>query len=350
MPQLRQLADAPKTADTRKTTGTDETADDITDDIAEGVPQGIPDALPDALHDTLPEPEKPPAALTATVPRQLVHRAAVAETFLTGWTSTGPDRFRVLAQWPRAHQLHVSPDRTSYEPLLVAETVRQCGALLAHTEYEVPLDRQFVLHELRLTTLPGHLAVGPVPAEPVLDITVTEVRRKGVRPAAMRYDADVRIAGVTVATGHVSVSWTNESVYRRLRGGRTPDSVTALPVPAGLTADAVYRALPADVVLAPTRRRDRWQLRVDTAHPVFFDHPLDHVPGMLFLEAARQAAWARTLGAAQPTSFRTVFHQYAELDRPTWIQVTDEGDGQVQVLGKQGESTVFECRVGTGAR
>ena len=55
--------------------------------------------------------------LTATVPRELVHRVSVAETLLTGWTRTGADRFTLTAQWPRAHQLHVSADRSAYEPL-----------------------------------------------------------------------------------------------------------------------------------------------------------------------------------------------------------------------------------------
>jgi hypothetical protein len=325
MPQLRQLAETPKTDETPNTNEASTTYE-------------TPKA-PDILK-----------TLTATVPRQFVHRAAVAETLLTGWTGTGPERFTVVAQWPRAHQLHVSPDRTSYEPLLVAETVRQCGALLAHTEYDVPLDHRFVLHELRITTRPEQLAVGPIPAEPVVGIIVTEVRRRGSRPAAIRYEADVRLGDETVATGHIAVSWTSESVYRRLRGGRTPDTVSALPVPPGLPAEAVDRALPADVVLAPTRRRDRWQLRVDTTHPVFFDHPLDHVPGMLLMEAARQAVRARGLDCRLPASFHTVFHQYAELDRATWIQVTDEDDEHIQVVGKQGESILFECRVGTGVR
>ncbi|MBT2676229.1 A-factor biosynthesis protein [Streptomyces sp. ISL-14] len=302
---------------------------------------------------TIPLTETPRATdgLTATVPRQLVHRASVAETFLIGATSTGTDRFTVLAQWPRAHQLHVSPDRSAYEPLLVAETVRQTAALLAHTAYDVPLGHQFVLRELRISTRPECLAVGAVPAEPVLHIAVSDVDHRAGRPAGFRCDADIRLGDERVATGHLAVTWTNEAVYRRLRGGRTATTVSALPIPPGLPPAAVDRALPADVVLAPTGRPGRWQLRVDTAHAVFFDHPLDHVPGMLLLEAARQAARARTRnGRRRPVSFHAVFHQYAELDQLTWIEAVDgesaNGDG-VQVLGGQGESTVFECEVGT---
>jgi hypothetical protein len=287
-------------------------------------------------------------ALTATVPRQLVHRASVAETFLTGVTSTGGNRFTVFAEWPRAHQLHVSPDRSAYEPLLVAETVRQVGALLAHTAYEVPLGHQFVLRKLGITTYPERLAVGAKPAGPVLHITVTDVDHRGGRPAGFRFEADIRLDGERVATAHLAVTWMSPAVYRRLRGGRT--TVSAPPVAPGLPPAAVDRALPADVVLAPTDHPDRWRLRVDTAHAVFFDHPLDHVPGMLLLEAARQAVRGRTgTGPRTPVSFHAVFHRYAELDLPVWIETVDKPGlhgTDVQVMGQQGKSTVFECGVG----
>lgn len=292
-----------------------------------------------------------PEGMTATVPRQLVHRASVAETFLTGATSTATDRFTVFAEWPRAHQLHVSPDRSAYEPLLVAETVRQAGALLAHTAYEVPLGHQFVLTELRITTRPEHLLMGAAPAQPVLHITVTDVTRRGGRPAGFRYDAEIRLGEVRVATAHLAATWTSAAVYRRLRGGRTAATVSALPVPSGLPPAAVDRALPADVVLAPAGHPDGWQLRVDTGHAVFFDHPLDHVPGMLLLEAARQAARVRIRTAHRtPASFHALFHQYGELDLPLWIEAESRSGANgtdVQVVGRQGESTVFECGVGT---
>ncbi|MER5217602.1 ScbA/BarX family gamma-butyrolactone biosynthesis protein [Streptomyces sp. NPDC002838] len=287
-------------------------------------------------------------SMTATVPRQLVHRAAVAETFLTGWNRTAADRFSVSAQWPRAHGLHVSADRSAYDPLLVVETVRQSGTLIAHTEYDVPLDHHFVLKEFEVTTSPQHLAVGAVPAELAVEVAFVDVQYRGRRPVGARYTADVLRGGERVATAsNVVFTCTGEPVYRRLRGGRTPATVSPLPLPPALPAAVVGRALPADVVLAPTDRPDRWQLRVDTAHPVFFDHPLDHVPGMLLLEAVRQAVRAHTSGTRSAVAFHITFHRYAELDMPTWIEVASENGTDVQVVGRQGESAVFECAVGT---
>ncbi|MFF3330935.1 ScbA/BarX family gamma-butyrolactone biosynthesis protein [Streptomyces sp. NPDC002888] len=287
--------------------------------------------------------------MTATVPRQLVHRAAVAETYLTGWNRTGADRFAVSAQWPRAHGLHVSSDWSAYDPLLVVETVRQSGTLLMHTGYDVPLDHQFVLQEFQVDTFPAHLAVGPRPAELVVEIDFTEVRYRGTRPVSARYKASVLRAGALVATADVAFTCVGAAVFRRLRGGRTPDTVQAVPVPPGLFAAAVDRVQPGDVVLAPGDRSDRWQLRVHTGHPVFFDHPLDHVPGMLLLEAARQATHLRISDGETPVSYHATFHRFAELDQPAWIEVSGGNGAKVQVVGTQGESTVFECVVATTA-
>ncbi|MGX1546534.1 ScbA/BarX family gamma-butyrolactone biosynthesis protein [Streptomyces adustus] len=289
-------------------------------------------------------------SMTATVARELVHRAAVAETLLTDWKRTDPDRFQVSAQWPRAHELHVSCDRTAYDPLLVVETVRQSGTLIAHTEYDVPLGHQFVLDELRVETSARHLAVGVLPAEPILDIAFTDVRHRGTRMAAARYTAEVRCAGEQVAYADVGFTCLSTAVYERLRAGRTSDPASARPPRAGLPPEGVARVRPADVVLSPTDGPDRWELRVDTAHPVFFDHPLDHVPGMLLLEAARQAVLWWSDRKREPVSYHARFHRYAELDSPVWIALTCQDDATLQVVGEQGESTIFECLVGTTER
>ncbi|AWT46083.1 MULTISPECIES: ScbA/BarX family gamma-butyrolactone biosynthesis protein [Streptomyces] len=289
-------------------------------------------------------------ARTATVPRQLVHRAAVAETLLTGWHRLADDRFTVAAQWPRAHGLHVSADWTAYDPLLAVETVRQSGTLLTHAEYDVPLGHRFVLDAFDVTTFPEHLGVGALPAEIEVDVVFTDVQYRGRRPVSARYTAEVLRCGERAATADVAFTCMSEAVYRRLRSGRTPETVTAPPAPAGLPPEAVDRALPGDVVLAPADRRGRWRLRVDTAHPVFFDHPLDHVPGTLLLEAARQATVVHTAGQRVPVAYRSRFHRYAELDEPAWIEVRRTDAAGIQVVGVQGGSTLFECLVATADR
>jgi len=69
-----------------------------------------------------------------------VHRAALAEVFLTSWTESGPDSYRVSAQWPRFHSFYADADEGGYDdPMLLCETMRQTFPLLAHAAYGMPL-------------------------------------------------------------------------------------------------------------------------------------------------------------------------------------------------------------------
>jgi len=78
----------------------------------------------------------------------------------------------------------------------------------------------------------------------------------------------------------------------------------------------------------------------DLSHPVLFDHPSDHLPGMLVLEAARQAARAE-LGNPEmdPASMSVQFHRFVELGVPAEMVVSGvEGDpaGTHVVLEQRG--------------
>jgi 3-hydroxymyristoyl/3-hydroxydecanoyl-(acyl carrier protein) dehydratase len=106
-------------------------------------------------------------------------------------------------------------------------------------------------------------------------------------------------------------AWTIQpaALFQRLR--RT--SARPAPAPAaevyGRTQPTPARlphAYGTNVVISSPRRDHGGEfvssLIVDHTHPYFFDHPCDHVPGMLLLEGCAQfalAAWAETGSAAQ---------------------------------------------------
>ncbi len=96
----------------------------------------------------------------------------------------------------------------------------------------------------------------------------------------------------------------------------------------------VHRAREENVVIGDVRKISvdpeefECDLIVDTTHTYFFDHPLDHVPGMLFMEAGRQMGLALShLFMDVPAGsqfisrdFRIRFDDIAELDRPVVIR------------------------------
>lgn len=69
------------------------------------------------------------------------------------------------------------------------------------------------------------------------------------------------------------------------------------------------------------------QVAVDLKHPFFFDHPYDHIPGMLFVEVGRQVGTAVShMFYDVPNSVVFVlkdiyfnFKNYAELDAPLFL-------------------------------
>lgn len=262
--------------------------------------------------------------LTTTVPREYVHRTALSEVFLTGWKATGSDTFTVSAQWPHSHSFYV-PVHDTHDPMLLCETIRQCGLLLTHTAYDLPLGHQIGWSRVQYALNPQAMRVGSKPAELTLNVTCSDIRSLRSVPTSMVMHIEVVRDDSLLAVGSIGFSMYHPAVYERLRVGRADAarlSASAPIPPAPVSRSVAGRQRRRDIVLSPTPERWRWQLRVDTAHPVLFDHPLDHVPGMLLLEAVRQAGHALepSWGALMPTTMDVSFNRYVEFDTPCWIE------------------------------
>ncbi|MEU3664609.1 ScbA/BarX family gamma-butyrolactone biosynthesis protein [Streptomyces sp. NPDC032940] len=289
-------------------------------------------------------------SLTTTVPKEFVHRASVAEVMLTGWTRRDDTHFTVAAQWPRLHGFFATVDGY-HDPLLVAETIRQAGLLVAHTEFGVPLGHQFLMWDLTVDVRPEQLRIETTPAAPEIEIACSDIKRRGSSISGLHLTVVIRRDGQVAATGAATFNCTSASVYRRLRAAQIGDGVPApLPLTSPIAPQDVGRISPTDVVLSPAPEPDCWQLRVDTRHPVLFDHPVDHVPGMVLMEAARQAAAAFLGRACLPVGMTSAFTRYAELDAPCMVKVCAlvpdaEGGERLLVTGHQDGNVVFSSVV-----
>ena len=84
-----------------------------------------------------------------------------------------------------------------------------------------------------------------------------------------------------------------------------------------------------------------WLLRADVSNPLMFDHPNDHMPAMVLLDAAQQAAHL-TFGPRpfRPFSCVVSCSRYVEFDAPCTVRtdLTEETDGgwTLSVTGHQG--------------
>ncbi|WP_239590135.1 ScbA/BarX family gamma-butyrolactone biosynthesis protein [Streptomyces aureoverticillatus] len=265
--------------------------------------------------------------LTTTVAREYVHRAALSEVFLTGWEAVGDDTFRVTAQWPRCHGFYelYESGQASYDPLMLCETFRQTFPLLSHAAYGVPFGHQLTWHHLRYTLDPRAMALAAAPAEIELRVSCSDIRRRRDLPTEMTMSVEVLRDGTPFATADTRFGILTPAVYQRLRSSRGDVQRVfgaAPPPPPPITRASAGRSRRQDIVLAHAPGTGRWRLRADTTHPVLFDHAVDHVPGMLLLEAVRQAGHALRPadGRRVPVSMEAVFHHYVEFDSACWIE------------------------------
>jgi 2-oxo-3-(phosphooxy)propyl 3-oxoalkanoate synthase len=263
--------------------------------------------------------------------RQIVHKRALEEVLLCDSAPNGPDGLLCAAQLPRAHRFYNPEGVGLYDFMLLLELVRQTTIVVGHRLLGVPDGRQFVLNDLdvEVTDLAA-MAIGAAPAEVVVEVTARNVRRLEDIVAAYDVEGVVHVDRRPAARGSGRCMALEPDDYAAVRGvPPAPASADARdgPPPAPVEPARVGRADRRDVVVAAVRRpaasTAASEVVVDTTHPSFFDHPLDHVPGMLLLEACRQTAVAasadaRGIAAAELVvrRCRARFTRFAELGVP----------------------------------
>ncbi|MEV0011055.1 ScbA/BarX family gamma-butyrolactone biosynthesis protein [Streptomyces sp. NPDC047973] len=303
------------------------------------------------MSSTATEVISPRIVLTTTVPREFVHRATFAEVLLTAWRKTAEDSFTVTAQWPRSHSFYTS-EHDLYDPMLLAETIRQTFPLLLHAAYDVPFGHQLSWSDFQLTLNPQAMRIGCTPADIELRVRCHDIRYQRGLPTALSMHLEVLRDGAPVAVATTRFGCHSPKVYKRLRPGRdnVAEVFAGAPKPPPPTdCRRVGRIRAQDVVLSPAPAADRWQLRLDTSHPVLFDHAVDHAPGMLLLEAVRQAATALDRGP-EPcilTALDITFHRYVEFSSPCWVDaeavppISGGARSRTRVTGSQDGECVF---------
>ncbi|WP_380283214.1 ScbA/BarX family gamma-butyrolactone biosynthesis protein [Kitasatospora purpeofusca] len=295
------------------------------------------------------------------LPREAVHKAADAEVLLTDSARLGEERFAVAALWERDHHLG-HRDGPAADPVLLAETVRQSAIHLAHRFHGSTYGHPFVLHDLAVELDRPLPPTGPAGLDVGLDLDCRAVTPRRPSPGRERFALD----GVAWAghrpVGRVRLRWEvlapeRYAVLRRrsAEGAAASERAPAAALPPA--AARVGRTRARDVLLAADpERAGRWWLRPFEDHPVLFDHAVDHVPGMVLLEAFRQAATATATAAAtvrdgpavrEPRTLAAEFLAFGEPGSPIAV-LTDPGpdpDGTVRVRAVQDARPIAEARL-----
>jgi 2-oxo-3-(phosphooxy)propyl 3-oxoalkanoate synthase len=261
------------------------------------------------------------------VPRQLAHRSTVCEVFLTDARQIAEYDFVVAAQLPRAHSFHNDQGSCPrlHDPLLLLELCRQAIGVVVHGFLGVSLAQRFLLTSAAVTiTDAAALRLNAGPGRVVLSIELTEPRQAGRTLTGVTLRTRIHVDGREAGHTELGVRWMSSAVWARLRAGArhglAPSLTLALDQYNRVEPGLVGRARWENVVLSAVRAEGAdlvGTVLVDTGHPALFDHPLDHIPGSLLLEALRQTALAtnRTFPARFfPTAIRARFIRFGEFE------------------------------------
>lgn len=256
----------------------------------------------------------------SSVVPHLVHRTHDRDVFVTSVRVVGPSRFEVRAVLPPDHSFYGAAGGR-YDPLLLLESMREAIFLVGHGRYEISRHTSFISQHKEFEFDPAGLGVaGDEPVEILIDVTTKDIRRRGNSVTGMRFEFTGIRDDAVVGTASYQVGFASAAVYNRLRGthrdARPALAVATPPLPPA----SVGRVDEIDVLLTDAPDARGWHLRVDPAHPVIFDHVIDHVPGNALVEAGRQAAYLVT---GRPDAMLVgggmTFSHYMEFDEPCLV-------------------------------
>ncbi len=228
-----------------------------------------------------------------TIDRALVHRDAIAEVMLTDLIKVSETDFQVAAQWPRSHRVYRPDHNGRHDPMLILETVRQAGLALSHFGFAVGFEQRSVMRDVAFELDPRTEPRALLSATNVaIDVRCRDIIMRGPKLRGMTVELVFTANGLAFASGSGTIRWISAPNYAALRARASSrldwDQLRWTTTPAHPSSSPIRAA--ADVLIAPAAgRTDRRRLIVPLEHPVYFDHALDHAPGMLLIDAAWQA-------------------------------------------------------------
>lgn len=260
-----------------------------------------------------------------TLDRRYVHKKSVDGALLERYRFDGDEMLEFSLRTP-TNQPPFALDADPADAVAIAEYLRQATIAFAHIYFSVPTNCAFIMKRMRLSTR-RTAPVGPLTARVSAHETATRSGSLRSMVSSVEFMSD----GTVFATGLGDLQVVGTELYKRLRG-----YVPAMPDRLPPTHDG-----PRDAIrVHPTRPGvTEWAVYFDLENPFFFDHEVDHVPGMLLFDAARTvAALALEAPIANVQDFDGTFHRFVNLNEPLRVQV-------LSIVLTTSETAVVECVV-----
>jgi len=274
--------------------------------------------------------------------RSLVHKNTVENVLLTGIRAGNTDRFICTGRLPNDHQFFNDSGRTPHKDILFyTELGRQASLAISHAFLNVGTEDVFIFDGSDATLTDAAWAVCPAADRVVIDVAIKSVAKRkngAVSRVVAQYTMSIADEPVFRGTG----AWTMQpaALFQRLRKASSMGSSRA-------SLDTARQQPACNVVIAaPAHGADRTtftsSLIVDYTHPYFFDHPCDHIPGMLLLEGCAQlalAAFAEATsirpGRSAVSAYKMNFLQFVECGRHTTLAAQVNAEDDVEIVISQ---------------
>ncbi|HVX07679.1 AfsA-related hotdog domain-containing protein [Humibacter sp.] len=250
------------------------------------------------------------------------HRSTRSETLVWAIEQVSEQSWCAEIEIPRSHWLcHPAPSRVPVT--LLAEAFRQAGLAICVAGLGMGNSVQFVVSTMTLRVETDALFFPRFGAlQGQLEVTFAEIRYRKDLPYIL--EVDYLLPGV--ASGHVGARVLAEHEYRAIR--RHAEAL-----------DDEIRETPTELIEVVDRTDEHLQARlaINEADPFFFDHQVDHLPGMLLLHAS---ALVHEDAFGEPPRFLTVsFPSFGELRAETAIEADFTSHG-MHASFVQGDRTI----------
>lgn len=292
---------------------------------------------------------------TSTLPRQLVHRQYVGEVFLTDYRLSDAGADQIAVQLPVSHRVF-RPTNQRHDPLIVAESFRQAVMMLCHTKYAVMPHLKFMMEQFGFEIV-GELEIHSAPMPLVLDMTTNQVDTRDGTVSRVDIAGVLREGPRILAHCNAIARCVSPASYHRIRAGRDTYIAHFRARPPGsvaIPASSVGRSEEQDVLVAVNLPAGELYCAPDPRNYALFDHPLDHIPGMVIFDAAIQALRYRTNDPSlQITRLAATFPTFTEWNDTCDVAVSFAPAGREWgrscVTFAQSERTTAELDITTTA-
>ena len=226
--------------------------------------------------------------------KHLVHKAFNGEVFLTDSHRIDESTFEIAAFLPRAHTYYNdTQDSTRHDVSTLLEVFRQCSILVAHKFYGVALNSKFIFDSADFKVLHNEiLENSPQSYQSIIKITILQVKHKRGNNYGLLLDMQLFIGSKKYATKIMDMSWFAPEIYEKLRGKVANENYTPLDNHQ-ISSKSLGRNATTNIVITQFLQESQYfqtTIIPNQAHPAFFDHPLDHIPASLLIEASRQSS------------------------------------------------------------